>query len=125
MAHTQTPRDNLICLRALTAKTISKMNTYNYAGFVGSVTLKGDLYIISEITGKPQITGHGETVEKAILSFEKAVREILRETAKDSQRKMLIRRFAKAQTIHSRINAINQAELKRRVDRAKRMENCD
>ena len=125
MTHSRTSPDNLLCLRALTARKIARMNTYNYAGFVGSVIRKGDLYIVSEITGKSQITGYGETVEDALLSFEKAVRKSLRETAENSQRKMLIRRFEKAEAIHSRINAINQAELKRRVDRAKRMENRD
>ena len=117
--------DNLICLRSLTSRTIAKMQTYNYAGFVGSVVKKGDLYIVSEITGRPQIVGNGATVEEALLSFEKAVRNRLRETSKHSQRKMIMRKFAKTEAIHSRINAINRAELQRRVDRAERMENRD
>lgn len=118
-------KDNLLCLRSLTSKTIEKMNTYNYAGFVGQVARKGDLYLVSEITGKTEMTGSGETVEAALLSFESAVRRVLRETAKDSQRKMLIRRFAKTEAIHSRVNAINRAALQRRVDHVRRMENSD
>ena len=117
--------DNLICLRDLTARTIAKMQTYNYSGFVGSVTKKGELYVVTEITGRPNIVGSGETVEDALLAFEKSVRGVLRETSKNSQRKMLMRRFAKTEALHSRINAINQAALKRRVDRANRMENRD
>ena len=123
MTHSKPDPDNLICLRSLTARSIAGMETYNYAGFVGSVKKKGDFYIVSEITGRPQIVGHGVTVEEALLSFEKSVREVLRETSKDSQRKRLMRRFAKTEAIHSRINAINRAELQRRLERAERMEN--
>lgn len=101
------------------------MDTYNYAGFVGQIARKGDLYLVSEITGRTEMTGSGETIEAALLSFETAVRRILRETAKDSQRKMLIRRFAKTEAIHAKLNAINKAELQRRVDHANRMENSD
>ena len=125
MPQTKPDPDNLICLRSLTARTIARMDTYNYAGFVGSVVKRGDLYIVSEITGRPEIVGNGATVEDALLDFEKSVRKVLRETSKDSQRKMLIRRFAKAEAIHSRINAINRAELQRRVDRAASLENSD
>ena len=117
--------DNLICLRDLTARKIARMDTYNYAGFVGAVVRRGDLYIVSEITGRAEIVGNGATVEDALLDFEKSVRRVLRETSKDSQRKMLIRRFAKAEAIHSRINSINRAELQRRVDRAASLENSD
>ena len=125
MPQTKPDPDNLICLRSLTARTIARMDTYNYAGFVGAVVRRGDLYIVSEITGRPEIVGNGETVEDALLDFEKSVRRVLRETSKDSQRKMLIRRFSKAEAIHSRINAINRAELQRRVDRAASLENSD
>lgn len=125
MPQTKPDPDNLICLRHLTARTLARMDTYNYAGFVGSVVRRGDLYIVTEITGKTDIVGNGETVEAALLDFERAVRQNLRETCKDSQRKMLMRRFAKTEAIHSRINAINRAELQRRVDRAANLENRD
>ena len=111
--------ENLISLRALTASKLSEMNTYNYRGFVGHVVRKGDLYVIREITGKTNIVGSGKTIEDALVNFEKAVCSNLRETAKDSQYKMLVRRFRKAEAIHSRVNSINKARLKRRVDNAK------
>ena len=120
MPHIKKLNDNLYCLRELTAKKISQMNTYNFQGFVGNVVKRGDMYIVSEITEKPQIVGQGSTVEEALISFEKAVRRVLRETAKDSQKKMLIRRFAKAERIHSRINSINHKQLQRKIDRAAR-----
>ena len=121
----KTDPENLICLRALTAREIAKMQTYNYSGFVGSVVKKGELYVVTEITGRPNIVGSGETVEEALLAFEASVRGVLRETCENSQRKMLMRRFAKTEALHSRINAINQTALKRRVDHAQRMENRD
>lgn len=116
-------QDNLICLRDLTAKKIASMNTYNYAGFVGEVRRKGDLYIVSEITGKPNIVGQGATIETALTSFEQAVKAVLRETSKDSQRKMIARRFRKVEKLHTKINSINRAQLLRKVNRAYRMEN--
>ena len=110
---------NRICFQVLTAAKLSEMNTYNYRGFVGHIVARGDFYVVSEITGKTNIVGHGETIEQALLNFEKAVRSNLRETAKDSQFKMLTRRFHKAEAIHSRINSINQKKLKRKVDNAR------
>lgn len=123
MSVQNTPEDNRLCLRLLTPKRLAKMHTYNYAGFVGQVHRKGDLYIVEEVTGRTNIVGSGETVEVALYDFEAAVRRNLKEQAHDSQRKMLLRRFAKMEEIHSRVNKINRAALKRRVDRASRMEN--
>lgn len=117
------PQENRLCYRLLTAKTIEKMNTYNYAGFVGHVERKGDLYVVSEISGRTSIVGSGETIDQALFEFEKSVRRALSETAQDSQAKMIIRRFARKEEIQSRVNRINRAKLKRRVDRALYLEN--
>lgn len=117
------PQENRICYRLLTAKRIENMNTYNYAGYVGSVERRGDLYVVSEISGKTAIVGSGATIEEALFEFEKSVRHALNETAQDSQAKMLVRRFARKEEVQSRINRINRAKLKRRVDYALNLEN--
>ena len=116
-------KKNPFKLRGLTAEKIKTMNTYHYAGFVGCVVSTDKSYMVNEITQKTQIFGQGKSIEAALLSFEKAVRKALRETTKNNQRNANILRFDKIQKIQSRVNKINQRELKRRVDRAKRMEN--
>lgn len=86
-------------------------------GFVGKAYKKGDLYLISEITGNDMIIGHGETIEEAMKSFEEAVLKYLREYSKDSQRKMILRRFTNREKIHAKLQSIYKREVNRRMQR--------
>lgn len=107
--------DNLLCLRALTSEKLQKMHTFNYRGFVGVIKRKGDFYVITQITGSPHIAGAGESVEDALSDFQRNVRAYLRETAKDSQKKMLVRRFAKMEALHKHTRELSEIEIKRRL----------
>lgn len=101
----------------LTAKTIKKKVTYNYAGFVGEIVRNNNLYIVSEITGKRQIVGSGTTMEAALRAFERAVQADLDKKAERFKLSKLNRRFVKMKAIHSRINKVNHNALKRRADK--------
>lgn len=108
------PNNDRICFRDLTAAKIKRMTTYNFRGFVGNIERKGELYLIKQITGRPAIVGQGSTIEEALASFENAVIDLLKDTSRDSQKKMIIRKYAKAEAIHKRLRAIKEAELLRR-----------
>lgn len=112
-------KDNLLCLRALTAATLKNMETYNYRGFVGAIERKGDYYVIVQVTGNPPIAGAGDTIESAIDAFQKSVRMFLRETAKDSQKKMLVRKFEKMENIHKRVRELSEQEIARQIKQGK------
>ena len=101
-------KDNLYSLRDMTASKLESMNTYNYRGFVGHVYKKGDYYIVSEVTGVPNITGSGNTIEEALFEFEKSVLSNLRETSKDSQKKMVIRLFRNSGRIQSKVRSMKK-----------------
>lgn len=99
-----------LCIRQLTAKSIKEMDTYNYRGFVGQVVVKHGYYVISNITENPVLIGAGRNIETAMAAFQKTVDAHLRALSRNSQEKMLVRRFRKRELISKRFNDYAQSK---------------